>query len=613
MNTTKGEPRHDALSNTTIKLKECHINSQVTQKNNLVGFLGIFLVSMLFVPTVSAQEATIPDWIKNNAGWWADGQIDDSSFVSGLQWLISNGIIMMELEVVNEDLDEEGRLAGGILTGQNCSKEIDRDGDKVPDNLDAEGSINWSHCTVEGRDLSGANLSGANLYGVELDNTDLSGADLSYSVLYKATLANTDFTGANLSYANLCGATNPVVKIDWPEGTYHEPRYLIFDFTGTDMSYADFDHAQIQHAVLTDAIVEYTNFHDANLEGVDLSYKDLTGTILTEADLTDANLAEVDLSGKDLTGTILKGANLTDANLDGVDLSGRELSGAILRGIDLSDKDLTGTILKGADLTNTILPSDILSGNDFQKTIFDDVNLSGKDLSWSSFWISSFKNTNLENTNLNGADLRASDLTKIKNKSLAGADLTHASFVLSNLSGINIPGVTIAETNFSKAELSGLDFTVTSTPYYGTIFAYANLSHSNFESVNLSPEDVYTVPLENKAHLENLQGQDFVQSALGEGYDNVHIVSKEVIGNDLIVSYVLFNNFNNANLENVNFKNAILWLVNFHSANLANADLSGADLTKAILKNANLTAADLSGVVYDDSTILTCVGHPICV
>ena len=25
--------------------------------------------------------------------WWADGQIDDGSFVSGLQWLISNGIM----------------------------------------------------------------------------------------------------------------------------------------------------------------------------------------------------------------------------------------------------------------------------------------------------------------------------------------------------------------------------------------------------------------------------------------------------------------------------------------------------------------------------------------
>ena len=36
---------------------------------------------------------SIPDWIKNNAGWWADGQIDDNAFVSGIQWLISNGIM----------------------------------------------------------------------------------------------------------------------------------------------------------------------------------------------------------------------------------------------------------------------------------------------------------------------------------------------------------------------------------------------------------------------------------------------------------------------------------------------------------------------------------------
>ena len=47
----------------------------------------------MFVSNASAQEATIPDWIKNNAGWWADGLIDDNSFVSGIQWLITNGIM----------------------------------------------------------------------------------------------------------------------------------------------------------------------------------------------------------------------------------------------------------------------------------------------------------------------------------------------------------------------------------------------------------------------------------------------------------------------------------------------------------------------------------------
>ena len=38
-------------------------------------------------------SSTIPSWIKNNAGWWADGSIDDSSFVQGIQFLIKEGIM----------------------------------------------------------------------------------------------------------------------------------------------------------------------------------------------------------------------------------------------------------------------------------------------------------------------------------------------------------------------------------------------------------------------------------------------------------------------------------------------------------------------------------------
>ena len=51
---------------------------------------------MSIPPTEQATDSesnTIPDWIKNNAGWWSDGKIPDESFVSGLQWLISNGIM----------------------------------------------------------------------------------------------------------------------------------------------------------------------------------------------------------------------------------------------------------------------------------------------------------------------------------------------------------------------------------------------------------------------------------------------------------------------------------------------------------------------------------------
>ncbi len=43
------------------------------------------------IPDLTSQE--IPSWIKNNAGWWADGSIDDNSFVGGIQFLIKEGIM----------------------------------------------------------------------------------------------------------------------------------------------------------------------------------------------------------------------------------------------------------------------------------------------------------------------------------------------------------------------------------------------------------------------------------------------------------------------------------------------------------------------------------------
>ncbi|MCE2614964.1 MAG: peptidase, partial [Nitrosopumilus sp. (ex Thoosa mismalolli)] len=42
---------------------------------------------------VTASTPAIPEWIKTNAGWWADGAIDDNSFVQGIQFLIKEGIM----------------------------------------------------------------------------------------------------------------------------------------------------------------------------------------------------------------------------------------------------------------------------------------------------------------------------------------------------------------------------------------------------------------------------------------------------------------------------------------------------------------------------------------
>jgi hypothetical protein len=43
----------------------------------------------------SSESQEVPAWIKNNAGWWAEGQIDDNTFVSGIQYLVKVGIIII--------------------------------------------------------------------------------------------------------------------------------------------------------------------------------------------------------------------------------------------------------------------------------------------------------------------------------------------------------------------------------------------------------------------------------------------------------------------------------------------------------------------------------------
>jgi len=71
-------------------------DGQIDEKSFVSGIQWLISNGIMTIPPTvqgAGSDNGIPAWIKNNAGWWADGQIDDSSFVSGLQWLISNGIM----------------------------------------------------------------------------------------------------------------------------------------------------------------------------------------------------------------------------------------------------------------------------------------------------------------------------------------------------------------------------------------------------------------------------------------------------------------------------------------------------------------------------------------
>ena len=78
---------------------------------NLLSVLSVLII-ISTVPIVSAEvirgESAVPDWVKNTAGWWASEQIPDSAFLQGIQYLINEGIMIVEIptEIDSEAAEE---------------------------------------------------------------------------------------------------------------------------------------------------------------------------------------------------------------------------------------------------------------------------------------------------------------------------------------------------------------------------------------------------------------------------------------------------------------------------------------------------------------------------
>jgi uncharacterized protein YjbI with pentapeptide repeats/lysophospholipase L1-like esterase len=346
-------------------------------------------------------------------------------------------------------------------------------------------------------------------------------------------------------------------------------------------------------------------FVGQNLSGNDFSNSNLENEIFFGSDLTNANFENSVLSGSDFSLANLKNANFKNAVVDGI-----KLRQTILDQTDFTNVDFNQVNLTNVDLTNAILKNSNLSNKDLTKTFLYKSDLSGADLTYSNLSVVYLGDTILKDANLTKALLYEADLSLAIDKDLSGTVLTGADITWSNLVGVDFSGKDLSQTNFHRSDLTGQDFT-NNVYFLGNDFIGTNLSNADFEDVDLSPKEQQYTVFKNKAYLM----REVTQSSEAElmikeelfGNDHVLIFSAEISGNDLAVNYTFFNNFADANLENVNFKNADLGYADFYAANLTNADISGANLT-----NTNLFGADLTDVIIDANTILKCKNHPIC-
>jgi len=72
-------------------------DGKITDNDFALGIEFLIKQGIIDVPVVSninkAENIVIPDWVRVNAGWWAENQISDEDFIKGLEYLVKEGII----------------------------------------------------------------------------------------------------------------------------------------------------------------------------------------------------------------------------------------------------------------------------------------------------------------------------------------------------------------------------------------------------------------------------------------------------------------------------------------------------------------------------------------
>ena len=84
-----------------VTLSDARIASIV--ENERTGILGLAKDDFEQTKTTVAPElqpkdikSKVPPWVRNNAGWYAEGLITEEDFVVGLKWMINNGVIQID-------------------------------------------------------------------------------------------------------------------------------------------------------------------------------------------------------------------------------------------------------------------------------------------------------------------------------------------------------------------------------------------------------------------------------------------------------------------------------------------------------------------------------------
>lgn len=289
----------------------------------------------------------------------SDREITDQTLPSLVEWAETSGIVrnvrrtshrLMELFANDEKkartilghIPEGARLGLGIRL---YAPDIRDDERGLPDDIGltrymrvdkpspgviVETELYRLGNVLRGRDLSGLDLRYLDFSGVDLCDVDMSGADLRGSLIDSGTpLGRTVFNNADMRRMRFVGRLDP-----------HRPVYLEdadlreADFSRANVSWFQFDGADMSDAILRNAVFECTNMEGVNLAGVDATGANLGGIDLREANLTGAAMDKA----------FLDRTVMSDATVDKTSVQGLRIRRGNVRRVDFGQARGAGSM-----------------------------------------------------------------------------------------------------------------------------------------------------------------------------------------------------------------------------------------------------------------------------
>ena len=617
-----------------VKITKKHIYHWVKQSHfmKLKIFLPILVILILLIPDVNAES--VPDWVKNTAGWWASDAISEKEFVNAIEFLVNEGIIDVKslltpatyakLWTDNKINDEQfiTKIEPIIKQQKGQSLELpkwlqDNAGfwsAKILTNSDFNFNGNYLNdaiypCIHLSIDTS-CYLKEYNSYGFRYEEIDETKIDTSFRIF--AVGGSTTYGSASNNDETWPGHLERIIS----EITENDVKVINAGISGAS---SKSEYELIKNKIIPlkpDLIIMYDGWNDANLKGETKTIenwksvcklgqeKGFDTIIVIQPIVSTGNRIMTDQEVSNFLANEVKGYN--EKSQEYVD-SFEELDAyctmtSDFRGIfDYVQKPIFWDGGHTMSFGNEIIAENILSlisskyfdidfTPTYKSTKSDDnfsKNLSGVYAAGANFSNKNFNNLNLQNAIFDKTDLRNTSFTDTQ---IDGARFTFANldnsnlFERDNLSGINLAGVKFPENslkgkNLSGANLSHVDLTkqdLSDTNLTNAFFLRTDLSNKDFRNINVDGADF---------RYANLEYSILPNSILIENkFDNSNLSYVDLSGKDL---------------SNTSFIEALFIETDFSNTKLKNARFNGVDFSK--IKNNDLSSSDLTGSVFSFS------------